>query len=51
MSFDRKGKCPICKKPFQSDACKHSYDYVHRVMDAAKNKKQFERDVAKIRRR
>ena len=49
MSFDRKGKCPICKKQFQSDDCPHSWDYVHRVLQAANS--NFEKDVARVRKK
>lgn len=47
MSFDRKDKCPICKKDFQSNACPHTWDYVYKVMSAANS--TFDKDVAKVR--
>lgn len=50
VSFDRKDKCPICKKKFQSKECEHSYSYVMRVLDAASNREYgFAADVKKVR--
>lgn len=50
MSFDRKGKCPICHKEFRSEACPHTWDYVHRVVQAVKEK-DFYRDVRRLKRK
>lgn len=49
ITFDRYGKCPICRKSFKSDGCPHDYGYVMRVVDAANN--PFRHDVAKLRKR
>jgi hypothetical protein len=49
--FNRKGKCPICYKTFQSKQCPHTYDYVIKVLDLAKNNLSLERDVKKVRNR
>lgn len=49
MSFDRKGKCPVCKKDFQS--CPHTWDYVHKVLKLAEMQKdinKMQKDVARI---
>lgn len=49
MDFDRKGKCPICKKLFQSEDCPHSWSYINRVLDAAKTETNFERDIKRVK--
>lgn len=52
ISFDRKGKCPICKKQFKSEACPHSYWYVENIIEEVNSKKnkKFKKDVSKLSR-
>lgn len=49
LDFDRKGKCPICRKQFQSKDCPHTWDYVHRVLNFAKLR--FAKDVENSKRK
>lgn len=49
-SFDRKGRCPVCRKDFQT--CQHSYSYVQSVLkEARRDTSQFKRDVARLKKR
>lgn len=43
-TFDRLGKCPICRKQFSSEACPHTYreaEEVVRLRNASKDAGQI----------
>ena len=47
--LDRYGNCPICHTLFRTPMCKHSYNYVQSVLDAANGDDQFTIDVNKVK--
>lgn len=53
ITFDRKGRCPICRQEFRSEQCPHSWEYVHRVVEGANQRRKgqdFNRDVSRLAR-
>lgn len=51
VSFDRKGRCPLCRKDFRSAECKHSHDYVMQVLSEVERRKSqgnVWRDAARL---
>lgn len=51
IEWSREGKCPICHKLFRSMECRHSFDYVQRVVNAANDGggRDFDDDVERLR--
>lgn len=48
ISFDRKGRCPVCSKPFQD--CQHSYSYVQEVLKTVERETgAFRSDVNRLK--